>query len=142
MSRSNLRHLRVVLAARRCVYVGTCCCQRDGGSLTLYQDTEPVNLSTLLAQLLLPALRLHLLPKLSVDVHVLVLEADTEAAVLSAGLSACCAAIADAGIPMSGLAVGTVVVSLCPERGAALLPRRHHHTKPNQTKPITVLPRF
>jgi len=76
------------------------------------QDTEPVNHSALLTTLLLPALRLHLLPKLSVDVHLLVLEADSDAAVLSAGLTAASAAIADAGIPMSALAVGSVVVSI------------------------------
>jgi exosome complex component MTR3 len=77
-----------------------------------FQDTEPVNHAALLTNLLLPALRLHLLPKLSVDVHLLVLEADGDAAVLSAGLTAASAAIADAGIPMSALAVGSVVVSL------------------------------
>jgi exosome complex component MTR3 len=44
-------------------------------------------------------------------VHLLVLEADSDAAVLSAGLTAASAAIADAGIPMNALAVGSVVVS-------------------------------
>ncbi|RSH79837.1 uncharacterized protein EHS24_009497 [Apiotrichum porosum] len=73
------------------------------------RDTEPVNHTALLTQLLLPALRLHLLPKLSVDVHILVLEADSDAAVLSAGLTAACAAVTDAGIPINGLAVGSVV---------------------------------
>ncbi|KAL1413272.1 3'-5'-exoribonuclease [Vanrija albida] len=76
------------------------------------RDTEPVNHSVLLTQLLLPSLRLHLLPKLSIDVHLLVLEGDSDAAVLSAGLTACSAAIADAGIPMSGLTVGSSVASL------------------------------
>jgi len=68
-----------------------------------------VPLSSLLTQHLLPTLQLHLLPKSSVDVHLLVLESDTISNVLSAGLSVASAAIADAGIAMSGLGVGTVI---------------------------------
>ncbi|CAD6572835.1 MAG: hypothetical protein TREMPRED_000640 [Tremellales sp. Tagirdzhanova-0007] len=73
------------------------------------RDTEPVPLSTLLTQHLLPTLQLHLLPKSSIDVHLLVLESDTIPNVLSAGLTVSSAAIADAGIAMSGLGVGAVI---------------------------------
>ncbi|EJT50668.1 putative exosome complex exonuclease 1 [Trichosporon asahii var. asahii CBS 8904] len=70
---------------------------------------KPVDLAAVLSQLLLPALRLDLFPKLSIDIHILVLEADTDAAVLSSGLTAACAAVADAGIPLTGLVVGSLV---------------------------------
>jgi exosome complex component MTR3 len=73
------------------------------------QDTEPAALSTLLTQLLLPSLHLHLLPKSSVDVYLLVLESDTLPSVLSAGLTVASAAIADAGIAMGALGVGAVI---------------------------------
>ncbi|BEJ15886.1 hypothetical protein CspHIS471_0504910 [Cutaneotrichosporon sp. HIS471] len=73
------------------------------------RDTEPVSHAAVLTNLLLPAVHLHLLPKMSVDVHIYVLEGDSDASVLAAGLSAACAALADAGIPLSGLAVGSTV---------------------------------
>ena len=73
------------------------------------QDTEPAALSSLLTQLLLPSIQLHLLPKSSVDVFLLVLESDSTSNVLSAGLTVSSLAIADAGIPMFGLCVGSVV---------------------------------
>jgi exosome complex component MTR3 len=75
------------------------------------QDTEPVSLSTLLTQLLLPTLQLHLFPKSTIDVFILVLESDSLSNLLSAGMTVSSAAVADAGIPMSGLGVGSVVVS-------------------------------
>ncbi|KAK4683762.1 exosome complex component MTR3, partial [Tremellales sp. Uapishka_1] len=74
------------------------------------RDTEPASLSTLLTQLLLPTLQLHLLPKSSLDVYILVLESDTISGVLSSGLTVASAAVADAGIQMNGLGVGAVVV--------------------------------
>lgn len=70
-----------------------------------------MDLAGLLSQLLLPALRLDLFPKLSIDIHVLVLEAGSDAAVLSSGLTAACAAVADAGIPLTGLVVGSLIVN-------------------------------
>ncbi|WVR04800.1 hypothetical protein IAU60_001812 [Kwoniella sp. DSM 27419] len=75
------------------------------------RDTEPLPLSVLLTQSLLPTLQLHLLPKSSVDVYLLVLESDTPTNVLSAGLTVASAAIADAGIAMNGLGAGSVVVN-------------------------------
>lgn len=70
-----------------------------------------MDIAALLSELLLPALRLELFPKLSIDIHILVLEADSDAAVLSSGLTAACAAVADAGIPLTGLVVGSLIVS-------------------------------
>jgi exosome complex component MTR3 len=74
------------------------------------QDTEPVSLSTLLTQLLLPTLHLHLFPKSTIDVFILVLESDSLSNLLSAGMTVSSAAVADAGIPMGGLGVGSVVL--------------------------------
>ncbi|GFZ47955.1 hypothetical protein JCM24511_05702 [Saitozyma sp. JCM 24511] len=82
------------------------------------RDTEPAALSTLLTQLLLPSLHLHLLPKSSVDVYLLILESDTLTSVLSAGLTVASAAIADAGIAMGALGVGAVVAG---EKGGLLV---------------------
>lgn len=56
---------------------------------------------------LLPALQLHLFPKSVIDVHLLVLESDLPTNVLATGLTVASAAIADAGIPMYALGVGT-----------------------------------
>jgi len=71
------------------------------------EDTEPAPLSALLTSHLLPALQLHLLPKSALDVHLLILESDILPNFLSAGLTVASAAIADAGIPMFGLGVGS-----------------------------------
>ncbi|WVQ79847.1 hypothetical protein IAT38_001947 [Cryptococcus sp. DSM 104549] len=79
------------------------------------RDTEPLPLSNLLTQLLLPTLLLHLHPKSTIDVHLLVLESDTTPNVLAAGLTVASAAIADAGIEMGGLGVGSVVAKLWDE---------------------------
>lgn len=73
------------------------------------QDTEPAALSGLLTQLILPSLHLHLLPKSSVDVFLMVLESDDVSDLLGAAHTVATAAIADAGIAMSGLGVGCVV---------------------------------
>jgi exosome complex component MTR3 len=73
------------------------------------QDTEPAPLSALLTSHLLPALQLHLLPKSAIDVHLLILESDVLPNVLSAGLTVASAAIADAGIPMFALGVGSTL---------------------------------
>lgn len=75
---------------------------------TLRQDTEPPHLTHSLTQALLPAVQLHLLPKSSLDIYLMVLEAESlgTEAVLAAGLTVASAALADAGIDMGGLAVG------------------------------------
>lgn len=80
-------------------------------------------MSALLTSHLIPALQLHLLPKSALDVHLLILESDILPNVLSAGLTVASAAIADAGIPMFGLGVGSTMskmdgeMSVDPEAG-------------------------
>ncbi|GMK55573.1 hypothetical protein CspeluHIS016_0206290 [Cutaneotrichosporon spelunceum] len=87
------------------------------------RDTEPISHAAVLTTLLQPAVHLHLLPKLAVDVHVYVLEGDSDAGVLAAGLSAACAALADAGIPLAALAVGSSVALPSPSSpGPSLSP--------------------
>ena len=54
-------------------------------------------------QSLLPSLRLELFPKSTIDVFITVLEADGDAACVTAGSIAASAALADAGIEMLGL---------------------------------------
>ncbi|WRT64574.1 uncharacterized protein IL334_001506 [Kwoniella shivajii] len=77
------------------------------------RDTEPLPLSHLLTQSLLPTIQLHLLPKSSIDVFLVVLESDTTTNVLSAGLTVASAAIADAGIEMYALGTSAVISSTC-----------------------------
>ncbi|WWC86695.1 uncharacterized protein L201_001572 [Kwoniella dendrophila CBS 6074] len=78
------------------------------------RDTEPIHLSQLLTQSLIPLIKLDLLPKSSIDIFLLVLESESESSVenvLSNGLTVASAAIADAGIEMFGLGVGNVITS-------------------------------
>jgi exosome complex component MTR3 len=84
--------------------------ESDDHSSDLNQDTEPPHLSHLLHSHLLPALQLHTLPKSSIDIYLLVLQSESPSieSVLASGLTVCAAAVADAGIAMNGLAVGTV----------------------------------
>ncbi|CDZ97352.1 Exosomal 3'-5' exoribonuclease complex, subunit Rrp41 and related exoribonucleases [Phaffia rhodozyma] len=72
------------------------------------RDTEPPTPATLLSQSLLPALRLHLLPKSQLDVYLLVLESDGMEGIVSAGATVAGAALAAVGgtVEMSGLVVG------------------------------------
>ncbi|KAK8847601.1 hypothetical protein IAR55_005460 [Kwoniella newhampshirensis] len=74
------------------------------------RDTEPLPLSALLTQSLLPTIHLHLYPKSSIDIYLVVLESDALSNVLSAGLTVASAAVADAGIDMYGLGVGGVLM--------------------------------
>ncbi|WWC59686.1 uncharacterized protein I303_102248 [Kwoniella dejecticola CBS 10117] len=75
------------------------------------RDTEPIHLSQLLTQSLIPAIQLDQFPKSSIDIYLLILESDTPSNVLSAGLTVSSAAIADAGIAMNGLGTGSVVLT-------------------------------
>ncbi|TYJ53060.1 hypothetical protein B9479_006292 [Cryptococcus floricola] len=81
------------------------------GTLGL-EDTEPLPLSNLLTQLLLPSLHLSAFPKAQLDIFLLVLESSSPASVLSAGLTVASAAVVDAGVEMGGLGVGAVVAKL------------------------------
>ena len=83
-------------------------------------------LSSLIHQSLLPSLRLLLLPKSQIDLHVTVLEAgDTLEAVTSAGVIAGGAALADGGVEMWGLAVAACTVSAFPLSDRHLVNTRH-----------------
>ncbi|KAH7103846.1 ribosomal protein S5 domain 2-like protein [Auriculariales sp. MPI-PUGE-AT-0066] len=67
------------------------------------KDAEDRSVASLVHQALLPAVRLELLPKSSLDVFVTVLEADGLAGVAAAASIAASAALAHAGVEMLGL---------------------------------------
>ncbi|KAM0789429.1 hypothetical protein ACM66B_000254 [Microbotryomycetes sp. NB124-2] len=70
------------------------------------KDTEAADLSAVLQQSLLPAIRLELLPKSQIDLFLTVLESDGSDADISLGVAAASAALSEAGIQMYGLVVG------------------------------------
>ena len=73
------------------------------------KTTESPYLSALVHQALLPALRLDLLPKASLDVHITVLESHTsQAECVAAATIAASTALASAGIDMYALVVAAV----------------------------------
>lgn len=75
------------------------------------KETELLGPASLVQQALLPALRLELLPKSSIDVHITVLDSDTSTLGLVAmGVSAASTALAQAGIEMLGLVMGSSAV--------------------------------
>ncbi|CBQ68972.1 conserved hypothetical protein [Sporisorium reilianum SRZ2] len=75
------------------------------------KTTESAHLSGLLHQALLPSLRLDLLPKASLDIHIMVLQTDgLEESCIAAACIAASTALASAGIDMFGLVVGTVAL--------------------------------
>ncbi|KZV91047.1 ribosomal protein S5 domain 2-like protein [Exidia glandulosa HHB12029] len=67
------------------------------------RDAEDRSIANLVHQALLPAVRLELLPKSSLDVFVTVLEADGLAGCVAAASIAASAALAHAGVEMFGL---------------------------------------
>ncbi|WFD22383.1 hypothetical protein MEQU1_001053 [Malassezia equina] len=75
------------------------------------KETELSGPASLVQQALLPALRLELLPKSSIDVHITVLDSDTSLLGLVAmGVSAASTALAQAGIEMLGMVMGSSAV--------------------------------
>ncbi|KIS67451.1 uncharacterized protein UMAG_04549 [Mycosarcoma maydis] len=75
------------------------------------KTTESAHLSGLLHQALLPSLRLDLLPKASLDIHIMVLQTDgLEESCIAAACIAATTALASAGIEMYGLVVGCVAL--------------------------------
>lgn len=75
------------------------------------KTTESANLSALLYQALLPSLRLDLLPKASLDIHIMVLQTDgLDDSCVAASCIAATTALASAGIEMYGLVVGSVAL--------------------------------
>ena len=75
------------------------------------KEAEVASPAALVQQALLPAVRLELLPKSSIDVHVTVLDADTSMLGYSAlAVTAASAALAEAGVEMLGLVTGAAAV--------------------------------
>lgn len=71
------------------------------------KESEIAGAAAFVQQALLPAIRLDLLPKSSIDVHIMVLDVDTSLLGCCAlGVTAASAAIAEAGVQMLGLVVG------------------------------------
>ena len=94
------------------------------------KETELPGPASLVQQALLPALRLELLPKSSIDVHITVLDSDTSTLGLVAmGVSAASTALAQAGIEMLGMVMGSsavrISISLTTERGSHFAGARH-----------------
>ncbi|KIL69780.1 hypothetical protein M378DRAFT_184169 [Amanita muscaria Koide BX008] len=67
------------------------------------RDAEDRSLALAIYQALVPAVRLELLPKSTIDVFINVIEADGIDACIAAGTTAASTALADAGIEMNGL---------------------------------------
>ena len=77
------------------------------------RDTEAPVPAALVQQALLPAIRLDLLPKSSIDVHITVLDSDTSVLGCAAmGATAASAALAEAGVQMLGLVTGATAVRI------------------------------
>lgn len=77
------------------------------------KDTEKSGPASLIQQALLPAVRLELLPKSSIDVYVTVLDSDTsELGYSSLGVTAASAALAQAGVEMLGFVTGSTAVCI------------------------------
>lgn len=66
-------------------------------------------MSILLEEALAPAVRLHMYPKSIIDVFVHVLQFDASPSTLAAAITAASIAIADAGIEMRDIVIGSVV---------------------------------
>lgn len=75
------------------------------------KDVESHSSAALVEQALLPAIRLDLLPKASIDVYITVLDMDTSTAgCVALAVTAASAALAEAGIEMYGLVAGATAV--------------------------------
>ena len=81
-------------------------------SLTCIQDAEDRSVAVQIQQALVPAVRLELLPKSTIDIFVTVIENDGIEGCIAAGSVAASAALADAGIEMLGLVASCSAVCL------------------------------
>lgn len=76
------------------------------------RDAEDRSVAVQISQALLPAVRLELLPKSTIDVFVTVIENDGIEGCIAAGSVAASAALADAGIEMLGLVMSCAASSI------------------------------
>ncbi|CAD6906297.1 unnamed protein product, partial [Tilletia laevis] len=87
-------------------------------------DVESASLSALVTQALLPSIRLDLLPKATLDIFITVLEADAlDEGCAAASATLASTALADAGVDLYGLVVGST---------AAYYPRSRAGTEADQ----------
>ena len=78
----------------------------------MQEDAEDRSVSVLIQQSLLPAVRLELLPKSSIDIFLFVIENDGLEGCVASGSVAASTALANAGIEMLGLVVSCSAVRL------------------------------
>lgn len=95
------------------------------------KDVESQSLAAFVQQALTPAVRLELLPKSSIDIHITVIDLDTsEIGCAALAVTAASAALAEAGIEMLGLVCGASAVRV---RYAAWLTRSLVFMEPRLT---------
>ena len=78
----------------------------------MQEDAEDRSVSVLIQQSLLPAVRLELLPKSSIDIFLFVIENDGLEGCVASGSVAASTALANAGIEMLGLVVSCSAVCM------------------------------
>ena len=78
----------------------------------MQEDAEDRSVSVLIQQSLLPAVRLELLPKSSIDIFLFVIENDGLEGCVASGSVAASTALANAGIEMLGLVVSCSAVCI------------------------------
>ena len=77
------------------------------------KDSEVASAAAFVHQALFPSIRIDLLPKSSIDAHIMILDADTSILGCCAlATMAASAAVAQAGVQMYGLVVGTAAVRI------------------------------
>lgn len=103
------------------------------------KDVESPGSAALVKQALLPAIRLDLLPKASIDVYITVLDMDTSVSgCIALATTAASAALAEAGIEMYGLVTGSTAVRETTDGSPLSLPSR---SKAKCTKSGWLIPR-
>lgn len=80
----------------------------------MQEDAEDRSVSVLIHQSLVPAVRLELLPKSTIDIFLFVIENDGIEGCVSSGSVAASTALANAGIDMLGLVVSCSAVCATP----------------------------
>ena len=97
------------------------------------KDSEVASAAAFVHQALFPSIRIDLLPKSSIDVHIMVLDADTSILGCCAlATMAASAAVAQAGVQMYGLVVGTAAVRILNLREKSATPSLPTDSHPTQ----------